>query len=123
MAATILVLVLRAPAVPVVAVGLVAIVARLITGRAQPRRVLAVLGLPVLFGLFGVAVGLGTLGRALVRPVQPALASRPVGNGGPGGRQLCSRQQPPGRRPCWRLDRRSIPLPCWSGSISARTFS
>ncbi len=62
-AATVLVLVLRTAAVPVVAVGLVAVVARLVTGRAQPRRVLAVLGLPVLFGLFGVAVGLGTLGR------------------------------------------------------------
>jgi arsenical pump membrane protein len=62
-AATILVLVLRAPAVPVAAVGVVAIFARLLTGRARPQRVLAVLGLPVLFGLFGVAVGLGTLGR------------------------------------------------------------
>jgi arsenical pump membrane protein len=62
-AATILVLVLRAPAIPVAAVGLVTVAARLVTGRAHPRRVLDVLGLPVLFGLFGVAVGLGTLGR------------------------------------------------------------
>ncbi len=56
-------LVLRAPAVPVAAVGVVAIFARFLTGQARPRRVLEVLGLPVLFGLFGVAVGLGTLGR------------------------------------------------------------
>lgn len=62
-AATVLVLVLRSPAIPVAAVGVVAIVPRLLSRRTPPGRVLAVLGLPVLFGLFGVAVGLGTLGR------------------------------------------------------------
>jgi arsenical pump membrane protein len=67
-AATVLVLVLRTPAIPVAAVGLIAVGARLITRRAQPRHVLAVLGLPVLFGLFGVAVGLGTLGRLWAGP-------------------------------------------------------
>jgi arsenical pump membrane protein len=36
---------------------------RLRTGRLTPPRVLDVLGVPVLAGLFGLAVGLGTLGR------------------------------------------------------------
>ncbi len=67
-AATVLVLVLRTPAVPVAVVGVVGIAARLITGREQIRRVLAMLGLPVLLGLFGVAVGLGTVGRVWSGP-------------------------------------------------------
>ncbi len=66
-AVTVLVLVLRSPALPVAAVGVAAVALHLIRGRqwAGPslRRVPGVLGVPVLVGLFGVAVALGTLGR------------------------------------------------------------
>ena len=41
---------------------------RVLRGRDQPKRVVAVLGLPVLVGLFGLAVGLGTLGRVWPGP-------------------------------------------------------
>ncbi len=61
--ATVLVLVLSAPALPVAAVGLVAVIVRLVKRRENIRHVLEVLGLPVLVGLFGVAVTLGALGR------------------------------------------------------------
>jgi len=67
-AATLLVLVLRSPALPVALVGAVAIGVRLITGKDQPRHVVQVLGVPLLVGLFGVAVALGTLGRVWAGP-------------------------------------------------------
>jgi arsenical pump membrane protein len=67
-AATVLVLVTRAPALPVAAVGVLAVVMRSRTWPGQRRRALEVLGLPVLIGLFGVAVALGTLGRAWSGP-------------------------------------------------------
>ena len=41
---------------------------RLAQRREQPGEVLAVLGLPVLIGLFGVAVALGAVGRAWAGP-------------------------------------------------------
>jgi arsenical pump membrane protein len=68
LAATALVLVLRSPALPVLAIGVLAVAVRLARGREQLARVLEVLGLPVLIGLFGVAVALGTLGRAWSGP-------------------------------------------------------
>jgi arsenical pump membrane protein len=62
-AVSVLVVVLRAPALPVAAVGVVVtgirVVRRRLTGAAARR----VLGLPVLVALFGAAVALGTLGR------------------------------------------------------------
>ena len=67
-AVTVLVLVLRSPAVPVAAVGLVAVTVRTSRRRTAPGEVLEVLGLPVLVGLFGLAVALGTLGRAWSGP-------------------------------------------------------
>ncbi len=72
-AVTVLVVALRSPALPVAAVGVGAV---LIRGRrggsassasasgTTPRRALESLGLPVLVGLFALAVALGTLGRA-----------------------------------------------------------
>ncbi len=60
---TALVLVLRSPAIPVAAVGVTAVLLRLRTGDVDVARVRRVLGLPVLVALFGLAVGLGTLGR------------------------------------------------------------
>jgi arsenical pump membrane protein len=62
-AATLLVLVLHSPALPVAAVGAISVGIRLAAGKDQSRQVLEVLGVPILVGLFGVAVTLGTLGR------------------------------------------------------------
>ncbi len=69
-AATVLVLLTRSPALPVAAVGVVAVVVRSRTWTGQGRRALEVLGLPVLIGLFGIAVALGTLGRAWSGPAE-----------------------------------------------------
>jgi arsenical pump membrane protein len=66
--ATAAVIVLGSPALPVAAIGAAAAGARLWQRREQPRQVLGVLGVPVLAGLFGLAVGLGTLGRAWAGP-------------------------------------------------------
>jgi arsenical pump membrane protein len=62
------VVVLRNPALPVAAVGVAVAGARVVRRAAQPRRFLDVLGLPVLTGLFGLAVALGTVGRAWSGP-------------------------------------------------------
>jgi arsenical pump membrane protein len=62
-AVTVLVVALRSPAIPVVCVGVAAVGARVARRAERPTRVLEVLGLPVLVGLFGLAVALGTLGR------------------------------------------------------------
>ena len=67
-AAAVLVVVLHNPAIPVAALGVTGVGVRLATRAEQPRRVVAVLGIPVLVGLFGVAVALGTLGRVWSGP-------------------------------------------------------
>jgi arsenical pump membrane protein len=67
-AATVLVVVLPNAALPVAAVGVVAVALRLRPWRSALARAGDVLGLPVLVGLFGVAVGLGALGRAWSGP-------------------------------------------------------
>jgi arsenical pump membrane protein len=58
-----LVLALRSPALPVLIVGLVVTATRLAQHRVSVSRTVDVLGAPVLVGLFGVTIGLGTLGR------------------------------------------------------------
>ncbi len=63
LAATVLVLALPAPAIPVAAVGLVAAGAHLLRRRIKLSDVGDVLGVPVLVGLFCIAVALGTVGR------------------------------------------------------------
>jgi arsenical pump membrane protein len=68
--ATVLVLTLHSPAIPVAAVGLVAAAIHLARGRASLHGVIDVLGLPVLAGLFAVAVALGALGRAWAGPAE-----------------------------------------------------
>jgi arsenical pump membrane protein len=65
---TALVVVLRSPAVPVAVVGVLVVGIRLATHREDRTRVAEVLGVPVLAGLFGVAVALGTLGRSWSGP-------------------------------------------------------
>ncbi len=67
-AAAALVVVLRSPALPVAALGVLAAGVRVARRAEPPRRFLEVLGLPVLIGLFGIAVALGTLGRAWSGP-------------------------------------------------------
>ena len=70
-AVTVLVVALRAPALPVAAVGVGAVLLRSARrGGAGdvPGAALRVLGLPVLIGLFGLAVALGTLGRSWSGP-------------------------------------------------------
>jgi arsenical pump membrane protein len=68
LAATVLIVTIRASALPVLAVGVIAAGTRLARGRLETGRVRDVLGLPVLAGLFGAAVALGTLGRAWSGP-------------------------------------------------------
>jgi arsenical pump membrane protein len=63
-----LVLVLTSPALAVFAVGVVAITIRIATRRDHVAHVAEVLGVPLLVGLFGIAVALGTLGRAWSYP-------------------------------------------------------
>jgi arsenical pump membrane protein len=67
-AVVVLVLVLRSPALPVAGIGLLVVAVRLIARRQDLDRVRHVLGVPVLVGLFGIAVALGTLGRAWSGP-------------------------------------------------------
>jgi arsenical pump membrane protein len=67
-AVTALVLFLPSPAPAVAAVGVVAVIVRSFSSDVSPRRAWGALGLPVLVGLFGVAVALGTLGRAWAGP-------------------------------------------------------
>jgi arsenical pump membrane protein len=68
-AVTVLVVVLRSPALPVAIVGVIAFVLRgsRDAGRSA-RAAWDVLGLPVLVGLFGLAVALGALGRSWSGP-------------------------------------------------------
>ncbi len=71
-AVTAIVVALPSPALPVAAVGVVAVVARIAgrrrESRQQARQAIEVLGLPVLTGLFSMAVALGTLARAWSGP-------------------------------------------------------
>jgi arsenical pump membrane protein len=66
--ATVLVLTLHNPALPIVSVGVAVVTIRLAIGKEKPRRVLEVLGAPSLVGLFGIAVALGTVGRTWSGP-------------------------------------------------------
>jgi arsenical pump membrane protein len=62
-AVTILIVVLPSPALPVLAVGGVSLGWRLARRTQSVGAALEVVGLPVLLGLFGIAIGLGALGR------------------------------------------------------------
>ena len=68
LAATVLVVVLHNAAIPVAAIGLVVVAARILKGKENVKHATDVLGVPVLVGLFGVAVALGTLGRVWSGP-------------------------------------------------------
>jgi arsenical pump membrane protein len=67
-AATVLVVVLPNAALPVLGVGLIAVALRLRPWATAVTSARDVLGLPVLVGLFGIAVALGALGRAWSGP-------------------------------------------------------
>ena len=64
----VLVLTLPSPALPVLSVGLVATLLRVAQHRLTVRGAVDTLGVPVLVGLFGITVGLGTLGRVWSGP-------------------------------------------------------
>jgi arsenical pump membrane protein len=66
--AVVLVVVLSSPALPVAVVGVMAMGIRLARKQYEPARVARTLGVPVLVGLFGVAVALGALARAWSGP-------------------------------------------------------
>jgi len=66
--AVVLVVGLRSPALPVLLVGLFASLVRVVQHRLAVRGVVDTLGIPVLLGLFGVTIGLGTLGRVWSGP-------------------------------------------------------
>jgi len=81
--ATVLVLVVSSPALPVLAAGLLAAGVKIARGRIGARQAFDVLGVGVLAGLFGTAVALGTLGRVWSGPATllahlPAWATAPV---------------------------------------------
>ena len=66
--ATVLVVTLASAALAVAAIGVVAAAIRLIQRRVTAAGVREILGVPVLVGLFGVAVTLGAVGRAWAGP-------------------------------------------------------
>lgn len=70
LAATVLVVALPNAALPVAGVGLFAVAVRMRPWRSARERAGDVLGVPVLVGLFGVAVALGALGRAWSGPAE-----------------------------------------------------
>ena len=107
LAATVLVVVLHNAAIPVAAVGLAAVGVRILaTGKEDVRHAADVLGVPVLVGLFGVAVTLGTLGRVWSGPADALVAPRQLGYSGGRSRLLGAGQQP-----ARRLAPRSSPAP------------
>ena len=67
-AVTVLMLALHSPALPVALVGVLAILVRWRRNGMAPSVAVRQLGAPVLAGLFGVAVALGTLGRQWTGP-------------------------------------------------------
>jgi arsenical pump membrane protein len=66
--AVILVVTLRSPAVPVLLAGIAAAAVRVAQRRLRIDETAAVLGVPVLVGLFGITIALGTLGRVWSGP-------------------------------------------------------
>jgi arsenical pump membrane protein len=66
--AVVLVVALRSPALPVLIVGVLAAVLRVAQRRLPFEETFNVLGAPVLLGLFGITIGLGTLGRVWSGP-------------------------------------------------------
>jgi arsenical pump membrane protein len=67
-ASTVLILILPTPALAVAAVGIVAIGLRIARQNDSLRHATETVGVPLLVGLFGIAVALGTLGRLWSRP-------------------------------------------------------
>jgi arsenical pump membrane protein len=78
-AAVVLVITLRSPALPVALVGMAVTGVRLGQRRVSVRHATATLGLPVLVGLFGVTVALGTLGRQWSGPASLLVHGGAVG--------------------------------------------
>jgi arsenical pump membrane protein len=81
MLAVVLVVALRSPAVPVLVVGVVSIAIRVVQHRVTVRRAVTLLGVPVLLGLFGITIGLGTLGRLWSGPATLLSHAGAIGSG------------------------------------------
>jgi arsenical pump membrane protein len=81
-AAGLLVVLLRSPALPVAAVGAVAAAIALLRRKVDVSQVLELLGVPVLLGLFGVAVALGVAGRDWSGPARLMMHLDPWGTAG-----------------------------------------
>jgi arsenical pump membrane protein len=77
--AVILVVTLRSPAVPVLIDGFLAAGFRVAQRRLRLEETVTVLGAPVLLGLFGITIGLGTLGRVWSGPATLLSHSGAVG--------------------------------------------
>ena len=116
-AAAVLVVVLHNAAIPVAAVGVAAVGVRVATRAEQPRRVADVVGVPVLVGLFGMAVALGTLGRVWSGPATLMSHLDPWSTAVVAATFVSAVQQPPSRialrgaspRPSIRDARRTQP--------------
>ena len=105
--AVVLVLALRSPAVPVFAVGVIAAGVHLARGRTSLRAMTEVLGVPLLTGLFGLAVALGVLGRAWSGPAELLAHLDSWGTAAMAGLADCRVQQPPGCVPAGGADARA----------------
>jgi arsenical pump membrane protein len=68
LAATVLSITLSSPALPVAIVGVFVVAIRMIQRRLNSRSAVEALGGPILLGLFGLAVAMGTLGRVWAYP-------------------------------------------------------
>ncbi len=77
--AVILVVTLRSPALPVLIDGILAAGFRVAQRRLRLEEAVTVLGAPVLLGLFGITIGLGTLGRLWSGPATLLSHSGAVG--------------------------------------------
>ena len=115
-------LVLRSPALPVLIIGVVAVGQRIATGQERGRHALGLLGLPILIGLFGVAVALGTLGRVWAGPETLHSHLNLWGTAAVAAVCADAGEQPP-RRVAVGGAPRSIPTRSSSDSTSDRTSS
>ena len=121
-AVTAAVLLLRTPAPAVMGIGVVAVLTRARGRDATVSKVLDTLGLPVLVGLFGVAVALGTLGRTWTGPAVALSHLDAWGTAGVAALASVAVNNLPAAS-FWRLGFHPDPSRCWWASTSGPTCS